>query len=130
MKKLLLVSLMLLTGSAWAEWKYVTEQTYGGQEMVYMVDPDTIKKNGNIRKAWGLTVFMNREESGALSNRWQQEFDCKEEQRRFLAFSLHSDRFAKGTVLHIQDINQKDAPWKAVAPNTIDSEILKYVCSK
>ena len=130
MKKLFLVSLMMLAGSAWAEWKFVTATTYGGQEVALFVDPDTIKKRGNIRKAWGLSAFMNRNENGALSNRWQQEFDCKEEQLRYLAFSRHSDRFAKGTILHTEDINQKDAPWQPVAPNTIDSEILKYVCSK
>jgi len=121
---------MMLAESSYAEWKYLTESNYGGLESSYWVDKDSIKKNGNKRKFWGVTNYIPSNSFGALSNRYLNEFDCKEEQNRFLAFSAHSEHFAKGTILQIDEINPKDSPWKPVAPNTVNSEIMKIVCSK
>ena len=130
MKNLFLACLMLLAGSAWAEWEYIAESDNSGEVVSFWVDPSTIKKNGNRRKIWGITAFMSPNKFGALSFRWQEEYDCKEEQARYLAFSSHSDHFAKGKTIHVDDSIPKDAPWIPVAPGTMQSGVMKFVCSK
>jgi len=42
MKKLFLIGLMMLAGSAWAEWEYIAESELAS----LWVDPSTIKKMG------------------------------------------------------------------------------------
>ena len=127
MKKLFFICLMMLAGSAWAEWEYIVESNQG---VSFWVDSSTIKKIGSRRKVWGITAFMSPDEFGALSYRWQEEYDCKEEQARYLALSSHSDRFAKGKTIHVDDSIPKDPPWRPVAPGTMQSDAMKFVCSK
>jgi hypothetical protein len=130
MKKLFLVCLMLLSGSAWAEWVLIGETDNGGEVVSFWVDPSTIKKNGSRRKVWGITAFTSRNEFGALSNRWQEEYDCKEEQARYLALSAHSERFAGGHTILVNTINPKDEVFAPVAPGTLRSGAMEFVCSK
>jgi len=126
MKKLFLVCLMMLAGSAWAEWEYIAESEVAS----LWVDPSTIKKNGSRRKVWGITALISPDKFGALSYRWQEEYDCKEEQARYLALSSHSEHFAKGKTINVNDSIPKDAPWFPVAPRTMQSDVMKFVCPK
>ncbi len=59
MKQLLLITLLVLShGPAYAEW-VVVENNYllPGKQTVY-VDPDTIRREGNLVTMWQLTDFM------------------------------------------------------------------------
>ena len=50
MKKLFIVCLMMLAGSAWAEWVVYTNSE--NKEATHYFDPATIRKDGNMRRVW------------------------------------------------------------------------------
>jgi hypothetical protein len=115
--------LLAISLPAVAEWVEVAETD---KVHVYL-DPATIRKDGNLRKAWELQNLKQRDKSGYLSRRFLWEFDCKEERRRSLSFSIHSEPMAGGNVLGSES---ETDPWHHIAPGTIAADILKRVCSK
>ena len=123
MKKLFLVCLMMLAGSAWAEWVFysATDTT------TFYYDPATIRKDGHIRRVWVLLDDRKRRDNGVMSSRVRFEYDCKQERYRFLALSTHSEPMAGGEVLLM---GGEDNNWIAIAPNTVDEIILKIACAK
>ena len=123
MKKLFLVCLMMLAGSAWAEW--VMYDTGGTTTFYY--DPATIRKDGNMRRVWQLTDFRMRNKYGEMSRRYRIEYDCKQELLRYLYLSTHSQSMAGGTIFETYG---EDNSWTAIAPDTIDEIMRKIVCAK
>lgn len=122
MKKLFLVCLMMLAGSAWAEWVMYDET----ETATHYFDPATIRKDGNMRRVWELTDLRKRHKDGEMSRRVRLELDCKEERYRFLATSAHSEPMAGGTVLVMLE---EEKIWRATAPGTPSSKILLLVCA-
>jgi hypothetical protein len=126
MKKLFLVCLMMLAGSAWAEWVLYTET----QTATFYYDPATISKisDGSMRRrVWQLTDLRKRDKDGAMSRLSRVEYDCKQESYRFLTFSAHSEPMTSGTVLKTED---EEDNLKAIPPNTVLEMILNIVCAK
>jgi len=123
MNKLILVCLMMLTGSAWAEW-VMYEKT---ESSTSYYDPATIRKDGNMRRVWQLNDLRERNTSGVMSRRIRQELDCKQESYRILAFLSHSEPMAGGTILESAD---EQKIWRAIPPNTVAEALLKIVCAK
>jgi hypothetical protein len=123
MKKLFLVCLMMLAGSAWAEW--VTIGDYG--EVTFYFDPATIRKDRNMRRVWEIQDLNERIKSGAMSLRMRVEYDCKQERFRYLEISSHSEPMAFGRVL---ELDGEDENWGEIAPNTAVDRMLQIVCSK
>ena len=123
MKKLLLVGLMMLAGSAWAEWVVFGESDSGTSYF----DPATIRKDGNMRRVWNLQDFRKRDNDGVMSLRMRREYDCKQERYRYLAISGHSKPKAGGTVLQS---GGEDNDWVVIAPRTIAETLLNRVCAK
>ena len=122
-KKTLLLTLMLVTGSAFAEWVKVTEAANAN----FYIDVDTIRKDGDLRKVWALADLKQRGKDDEISTRTRFEFDCKEDRRRNLSSSTHSAPMANGTTL--TQLNEVGA-WRDVAPNTVYAGILKMVCAR
>lgn len=124
MKKLLLVCLMMLASSAWAEWQeFIQNDT-----SVSYIDLETIRKDGNLRKIWVLLNYAEKDINGKMSARTRQEFDCKEERRRVLTISTHSEAMAGGKQLFSHTL---DTPkWEEIPPNTNYMTLLKLVCAK
>ena len=123
MKKLLLVGLMMLAGSAWAEWVMFSDSDSGTSYF----DPATIRKEGNMRRVWELQDLRKRGKNGEMSRRLRKEYDCKQERSRFLGMSGHSESMALGTVLWTVG---EETQWDAVAPGTNREAILEIVCAK
>ena len=123
MKKLFLVSLMMLAGSAWAEWVMYSQR----ESVTYYYDSATIRKDGNMRRVWVLYDLRERYKEAEMSYRTQYEFDCKQERVRFLAASAHSEPMAGGKTLYSSG---EENNWRAIAPGTIAETILKIVCAK
>ena len=122
MKKLFLVCLMMLAGSAWAEWVFYSET----DTITFYYDPATIKKDGHIRRVWQLTDLRKRHKDGEMSRRSRIEYDCKQERMKFLGLSEHSEPMAGGEVLVMEG---EDKEWREVPPNTIAETFLKIVCA-
>ncbi len=128
MKKLLLIVLLaVVSSSAMAEW--VAIGTADGT--IYYANPNTIRKSGNKVKMWMLFDFNAvRETEGDkyLSSKAQYEYDCKEEQKRILYFSWHSENMGRGDVVYIADEPKKN--WRPVAPESISKSLWKIACGK
>jgi len=123
MKKLFLICLMMLAGSAWAKWVEYEET----DKSTHYFDPATIRKDGNMRRVWLLQDLRKRGRHGEMSRRIRVEYDCKQERYRFLGISGHSEPMAGGKVLGVET---EENEWAAIAPDTIDEIMLNIVCAK
>lgn len=125
MKKLFLVCLMMLAGSAWAEWVLTLRN---GDSIIY-IDPETIRKDGNLRRVWTLIDYAQKSTNGRASTRLRVEYDCKEERHRVLSLSTHSEAMAGGDQL-VSHTYAEPIKWDDIPPQTGFVTILKIVCAK
>jgi hypothetical protein len=123
MKKLFLVCLMMLAGSAWAKWlMYFEDKT-----ITYYYDPATIRKDGNMRLVWRVQELKQRTADGEKSRRMRIEYDCKEERYKILSASTHSEPMAEGKALYAEN---RDNIWKVIPPASASEAMFKIVCAK
>jgi hypothetical protein len=125
MKKLLLTLLtaLMLTGSVWAEWVKIDSNN----DSDFYIDPETIRKAGNIVRAWEIQNLKQQAKRGELSRRYRMEYDCTQERNRILSISTHSGPMASGTTL--MSFSASDQ-WDSIPPNTVSETVLKIVCAK
>ena len=124
MKKLFLVCLMMLAGSAWAEWRLVGSVKDGEIYLHY----GTIRKDGNMRKSWSLQNLTIRGKSGELSRRIRVEHDCKNERYRMMTIISHSELMGEGDILFNDALSNPQ--WNDIAPDTSMATISEIVCAK
>ena len=124
MKKLFLIGLMLLTGSAWAEWRQY--DSVDGADFFF--DPYTVRKDGRFSKVWVITNLPRRNADGASSYRMREEFDCPNERFRILFISIHSQKLAKGKTLEFS--NEPDETWSEIPPHSSARILHTLVCAK
>ena len=120
-KVLLLVITVVTSSSALAQWVLFDEHPHP----VYF-DTTSIVKDGFLRKVWELQDLKVRNKDGELSWRSRWEYDCKQERRRMLSFTTHSDHMAKGDIL----LKGNDQPWRDIAPQTVARHALNFLCAK
>lgn len=123
MRVVLCFLIALVAAPAWAEWQKVAES----DRAVTYLDPATIRKNGDIRKVWQIQDLKKREKDGTKSRRSFNEYDCKEQRKRLLSFSAHSERMAAGNTLFS---NSEPEDWIPVPPSTSAEAALEIVCAK
>jgi hypothetical protein len=123
MKKLFLVCLMMLAGSACAEWVMYFE----AKAITNYYDPATIRKDGNMRRVWRVQELKQRTADGEKSRRMRIEYDCKEERYRILSASTHSEPMAEGKALYAEN---RDNIWKDISPASASEAMFKIVCAK
>ena len=131
MKRLLLGLMLLLTATAaMAEWTGADES----EEIIQYVDRATIRRSGNLVKMWDLIDFktVQKSSSGAresyLSQKGQFEYNCKEEQRRLLAFSWFSGKMASGKLVYSD--NDPSMKWIPIQPGSIGEVLWEIACGK
>ena len=123
--KYLLVLLMLITSSAWAGWEHVVQDEDGAK---FLIDYQTIRKDGSKVKFWQLVNYPKPETFGEvnyLSTRSRQEYDCKQERKRIVAFTAFETWNANGKNIFTLDETGK---WTEIPPETVVWEIMKKVC--
>ena len=121
MKKLCLVGLMLLAGSAWAEWVIYQKS----EKVTQYYEPATILKDGNMRQVWQLQNLARSLQNGTASLRMLREYDCNKARWRNLAIYAHTEPMAGGTVL---ETTGEDNNWNSIRPDTIAEVLLDLVC--
>ena len=128
-KTILIMLLTVVSNSVKAEWDAVgiaeNNSTTG------YADPATIRKNGDLVKMWGLddykTAQVSSDGKAYLSSMVQEQYDCKEEQRRILAISYHSGNMGRGDVVFSgSDLGK----WEPVAPRSKGEVFWKFACGK
>jgi hypothetical protein len=130
MTRLLLLTLLLSSATASAEWVAIGSSDSLGGSTIY-VDPDTIRRHGNLVKIWQLTDLKSLQTNARysyLSHKGQFEFECLEEQSRLLAFTIFSGNMGSGTV--VDRGSTPNDEWVPVAPGSIARILWKRACSK
>lgn len=122
MKKYLILSLILISGSSWAQWSPVAVDVDG---TIFNFDYSTLRKDGEMRKIWTLSNFIEKDPNGVMSSRVRMEYDCKNERNRYLSFKLFSDKNATGITVDSGDI---PSPWKDIAPDTAAWRLMQTAC--
>ena len=128
----LITFLVLSTVPAYAGWVAV-EKDYllPGLQTVYL-DPDTIRREGNLVTMWQLIDFKWGQGNGRgahrfLSTESHKQFNCAEKRIRFLAFTEFSRRMGTG----IPAAGYVDTGnWLAVEPESINQALWEMVCGK
>ncbi len=131
MKRLLLGLMLGLTATAaMAEWTRANST----DSFIQYVDTATIRRNGNLVKMWELKDYktVKKSSSGAkesyLSAKTQQEFDCKEEKKRLLAFSWFIGQMGSGN--HVYSSGNVKDEWEPIEPGSIGEILWKIACGK
>ena len=127
--RLLLITLLVLgSGPVYAEWVAVEETP--GLRTVY-VDPDTIRREGNVVTLWQLMDFKstqgNRSPSRFLSTKTQMQFDCAEKRLRLLAFTEFSRNMGAGIP---NDGYVDTCNWVPVEPDSMNQTLWEVACGK
>ncbi len=122
MKKTLLLSILLISGSSWAQWSPVAVDI---DATVFYFDFSTLRKEEESRKIWTLSNFLEKDSNGVLSGRMRMEYDCKSERHRVLSFRMFSEKDAKGIVL---SEGNNPTPWNDIAPDTAAWRLMQAAC--
>jgi hypothetical protein len=126
----LITLLALCNVPAYAEWVAV-EKDYllPGLQTVY-IDPDTIRREGNLVTMWQLIDFKwmqgsARGPSRFSSTKTHKQFDCAGKRVRFLAFTDFSR--GMGTGIAANGYVDKDN-WLPVEPESISQALWEVAC--
>ena len=129
MKKLtiiliLLVSTVMFSTPSYAEWTKVTKDMSGN---TYYVDFERIRKNGGYVFYWVLLNYL-KPTLGGLSLSVYRQGDCKNFRHQTLRTNLYKKPM--GIEFMATANNAKNPEWDYPAPNTVNENILKKVCSR
>jgi len=126
MRVFICLFIFLVAAPAQAEWVKTWESKTSGT--ITYFDPETIRKDGNLRKVWILQELRVKGRGyGEMSRRALWEYNCPEEQFRSLQISFHTDPMAKGSRLLTDN---KPSDWQHIPPNTGGAILFNLVCSK
>ncbi len=125
---LLIILLMLSYGPVYAEWVEVKNNYLPGKQTVY-VDPDTIRREGNLVTMWELTDYKSAQTFDAdtryLSVMSQREYDCAEERWRMHALAFFSGQMGNGKKVHGRSY---ESMWAPVYPGSIGRRAWEVAC--
>jgi hypothetical protein len=129
--KRLLILLMLVSQPAWAEWVRIGSWDGGkdGGKATFYIDPATVRKTANGRRAWSMRSHEQPFAVGFTSHQSAKtldEFDCAGERYRKLQSSWYSGPMGTG-----QSVWSSDEPdrWTVVIPESIAEIQLQAACS-
>jgi len=128
-KIILMLLLAVFCKSAMADWVLVDKSTDGS--MAVYANPITKRKAGKMVKMWVLTNYKEAQVIEGvkpfLSTKIQQEYDCKEEKLRKLAYIAYSGNIGGGSAIY-QDSVVSD--WLPVSPDSTGEVTYLYACGK
>ncbi len=126
-KGVLMMLLAMISSSADAEWVSVS----GDDTATAYAEPATIRREGDMVKMWDLLDFKTAQArpygTPYMSQKTQQEFDCKEERVHAIHFLRYSENMAGGDEA---DSDADAGEWKRVSPGSTMEKLLKLACDK
>jgi hypothetical protein len=123
---ILMLLLSVVSSKTMAEWVAVG----GNEDSTIFADPATIRKVDNSVKMLSLYDTDTVQVVGGisfLSSKSLDEYDCKEEQSRTLAFYWYSGNMGEGNILYSNTDANK---WNPVMPKSISETLWKIACGK
>ena len=130
LRRLILVTLLMMLdgGPVYGEWLEVGSSDNAGGYIVY-VDPDTMRRTGNLVTMWVLFDYKTMQKPASLSylsSRVQKQYDCAEEVDRRLEFTWFSANMSSGNVMYT---NSDEGKWRPVTPGSIGQTLWKAACA-
>ena len=137
MKSLLLITLLFLSSfPAYAEWVPVAKDYLSPERQTVYVDPDTIRREGNLVTIWQLIDFKWMQGNLGLgpfgfgphrffSTKTHKQFDCAKKRLRLLAFTEFSHPMGTGTAA---DGYVDKGNWIPIESESINQALLEVVC--
>jgi hypothetical protein len=125
---LLITLLTLSSGPAYAGWVLTSGDDEAG--LTVYVDPDSIRRKGNLVKMWQLYDYKTVQTvagDSLLSIKRYNEFDCTEERTRMRAYTWFAGNMATGKVVYSTTDEQQ---WEPVVSRSINHTLWKVACSK
>ena len=127
MKILIAALLALFSTSVMAEWTAVGS---ADTDTIY-ADLSTIRKSGDRVKMWHLHDYgipVKKVGMSSLSQVVQQEYDCKEETAKLLAFIWYSRNMGHGEVVYTSGAMHEEP--RPVSPGSVLEALFKLACGK
>jgi hypothetical protein len=124
----LITLLAFSRGPLYAGWVLTSGDDETG--LTVYVDPDTIRRKGDLVKMWQLYDYKTVQTvagDSLLSFKRYNEYDCTEERTRMLAYTWFSGNMASGRVVYSTPDEQQ---WEQVVPRSINRALWKVACSK
>jgi hypothetical protein len=129
MKKILLALMLTLTcTSVKAEWILVGEN--GNGDFTLYVDFTGRRRVNDRVKMWHLLDYKTiqvLDGDKLLSSKVQNEYDCKEEQMRVLAFTWFSENLGRGRVA---SYDSSPGKWEPIQPESFGWTLWEIACGK
>jgi hypothetical protein len=128
---LLIPLLVLSSGPVYAGWVLASGVDKAG--MTVYVDPDSIRRKGNLVKIWSLWDYktvQNGVKGSYLSQQSQIEFDCAEERYRVLSVADYSRNMASGNLVYSSSFDLTEVRWNPVFPGSVSLSVWKFACGK
>ena len=122
--------LVLSSGSVYAEWVAVEKDYLSpGLQTVY-IDPDSIRREGNLVTLWQLIDFKWMQGSARgparfMSTKTHKQFDCVGKRVRLLAFTEFSH--SMGTGIRV-DGHIDSGHWMPVEPDSVNHALWEAAC--
>jgi len=117
----LTILIALASVGARAEWVLVNDN----DELRSYLDFASARKDGDLRRIWGLQDFKRPGPHGEMSALVLTEWDCAHARRRFLSSMLFSSAMTKGTLVGAS----KTTDWDSAGTRTFSESVEQAVCS-
>ncbi|MEP6960265.1 MAG: surface-adhesin E family protein [Nitrospirota bacterium] len=126
----LITLLVLSSGSVYAEWVAIEKDYLSPGLQTLYVDPDTIRREGNLVTLWQLIDFKWMQGSARgparfLSTKTHKQFDCAEKRVRLLAFTEFSRQM--GTGIPVDGYIDR-GNWLPVEPDSMNHALWEVAC--
>ena len=131
MKKVLVLLLLMISTSVFAEWTRVGSSDDG---MTSYADSETIKRKGSKVKMWRLLDFktiqkgLGGESERHLSSVSRNEYDCEGETERQLDIHWYSSNMGQGEIVWSLTNIKNEA--SSVIPRSISESLFNIACGK
>ena len=129
MKKVLVLLLLMVSTSVFAEWTRVAGTPDG--DITAYADSETIKRKGSKVKMWSMNDYKtvhSLDNGGYLSGASYDEYDCEGGTRRMLDLYLYSGNMRSGDIVYSHKNIKEEA--ESIIPQSILESLFKIACSK
>lgn len=116
--------LLLIANPVYAKWVKLDISAENNES--HFFDPDSIHKDGVMRKIWVLSSYEEIQKGGFRAVKTQYEFDCEHHQARSITLLLYPDRDATGDVIGAH--RTESAKWFGFSANSMFRQIEETVC--
>jgi hypothetical protein len=130
---LLVASLGMLYGVAWAEWVTIDARFQSNPLQTAYIDPGTIRREGNLVVLSALIDWKamqgGRTPTRFYSTKMTKQFDCVEKKVRTLAATDYDGHMGTGEVIGGSG-HTSEGHWVTIAPGTLNQGLSEAVCGK